>query len=90
MTLDGIGTFFQRDNTWWREMPAFTDYIKRCQALLQYGSNVADLAVYTGNETPRRALLPERLVSSLPGLFSEKDIQHEKSQTGKRWSAARS
>lgn len=80
MTLDGIGTFFQRDNTWWREMPAFTDYIKRCQALLQYGSNVADIAVYTGNETPRRALLPERLVSSLPGLFSEKDIQREKAR----------
>jgi len=80
MTLDGIGTFFQRDNTWWREMPAFTDYIKRCQALLQYGSNVADLAVYTGDETPRRALLPERLVSSLPGLFSEKDIQREKAR----------
>jgi len=78
MTLDGIGTFFQRDNTWWREMPAFTGYISRCQALLQYGSPVTDLAVYTGDETPRRAILPERLISSLPGLYTEKTKEAER------------
>lgn len=77
MTLDGIGTFFQRDNTWWREMPAFTSYISRCQSLLQYGKPVIDLAVYTGDETPRRSILPERLITSLPGLFSEKTIKRE-------------
>lgn len=71
MTLDGIGTFFQRDNTWWKEMPAFTGYISRCQALLQYGKPVVDIAVYTGDETPRRAILPERLITSLPGLYSD-------------------
>ncbi len=77
MTLDGIGTFFQRDNTWWREMPAFTSYISRCQALLQYGHPVVDLAVYTGDETPRRAVLPERLTTTLPGLFGEKTLKRE-------------
>ncbi len=77
MTLDGIGTFLQRDNTWWREMPAFTSYISRCQSLLQYGKPVIDLAVYTGDETPRRSILPERLITSLPGLFSEKTIKRE-------------
>ena len=77
MTLDGIGTFLQRDNTWWREMPAFTSYISRCQSLLQYGQPVIDLAVYTGDETPRRSILPERLITSLPGLFSEKTIKRE-------------
>ena len=71
MTLDGIGTFFQRDNTWWKEMPAFTGYISRCQALLQYGKPVVDIAVYTGDETPRRSILPERLITSLPGLYSD-------------------
>lgn len=78
MTLDGIGTFFQRDNTWWEEMPAFTGYISRCQALLQYGRPVVDLAVYTGDETPRRAILPERLITSLPGLFGDKLIERER------------
>ena len=78
MTLDGIGTFFQRDNTWWREMPAFTDYITRCQALLQYGSPVVDIAVYTGDETPRRAILPERLTTTLPGLLGEETLERER------------
>lgn len=77
MTLDGIGTFFQRDNTWWREMPAFSKYISRTQALLQYGKPVSDIAVYTGDEMPRRAILPERLVNSLSGLFSESTLTAE-------------
>ena len=78
MTLDGIGTFFQRDNTWWREMPAFNSYIARCQALLQQGQPVTDIAVYNGDETPRRSIMPERLISSLPGLFSEKTKAEER------------
>ena len=77
MTLDGIGTFFQRDNTWWKEMPAFTGYISRCQALLQYGKPVVDIAVYTGDETPQRAILPERLITSLPGLYSDQVKERE-------------
>lgn len=77
MTLDGIGTFFQRDNTWWREMPAFTDYIKRCQTLLQSGKPVVDIAVYIGDEMPRRSIIPNRLVDVLPGLFGEKYVAQE-------------
>ncbi|MGN1375025.1 MAG: glycosyl hydrolase [Prevotella sp.] len=77
MTLDGIGTFFQRDNTWWKEMPAFNSYIQRCQALLQYGEPVVDIAVYTGDEFPRRSVLPERLITSLPGLFGQEAINRE-------------
>ena len=80
MTLDGIGTFFQRDNTWWREMPAFTSYIARCQALLQYGEPVIDLAVYTGDEVPRRALLPERLTTALPGLLGDSLLTREQAR----------
>ena len=78
MTLDGIGTFFQRDNTWWREMPAFTEYIARSQALLQHGSPVVDLAVYTGDELPRRSILPERLAGILGGLYDKGDLEREK------------
>ncbi len=77
MTLDGIGTFFQRDNTWWSEMKAFNSYVSRCQEILQTGKPVVDIAVYTGDEIPRRALLPERIVGSLPGLFGNKLIEQE-------------
>ena len=77
MTLDGIGTFFQRDNTWWREMPVFDEYISKTQALLQYGKPVTDIAVYTGDEMPRRSIMPERLTATLPGLFTEKILKEE-------------
>lgn len=77
MTLDGIGTFFQRDNTWWREFGAFTEYISRAQALLQYGKPVVDLAVYTGDELPRRSILPERLTNTLVGLYDKDDLKKE-------------
>ena len=35
MTLDGIGLFFQRDNTWYPEARGFVDYITLCQNYLQ-------------------------------------------------------
>lgn len=79
MTLDGIGFFFQRDQTWWKQgAKAFSDYAARCQALLQYGSPVTDIAVFTGEEMPRRAILPDRLVPSLPGLFGEERVASER------------
>ena len=77
MTLDGIGTFFQRDNTWWPEMTAFNHYVTLCQQQLQRGRPVVDIAVYTGDEVPRRALLPERLTESLPGLFGDSLLSRE-------------
>ena len=79
MTLDGIGLFFQRDQTWWPNgAKAFVDYAARCQALLQYGHPVTDIAVFTGEEIPRRAILPDRLVPSLPGLFGAERVQSER------------
>lgn len=78
MTLDGIGFFFQRDQTWWPNgAKAFVDYAARCQALLQYGHPVVDIGVFTGEEMPRRAILPERLVPSLPGLFGTERVERE-------------
>jgi hypothetical protein len=52
MTLDGIGLFFQRDQTWFPEAKPFVDYITRCQTLLQKGKPVVDIADYTGEEMP--------------------------------------
>ena len=78
MTLDGIGLFFQRDQTWFPEAKAFVDYITRCQTLLQRGKPVVDIAVYTGEEMPSRALTPDRLVPMLPGLFGKEREASEK------------
>lgn len=77
MTLDGIGLFFQRDNTWYREAKGLVDYANRCQRQLQRGVPVVDVAVFTGEEMPSRALTPDRLVPVLPGLFGRERVESE-------------
>ena len=77
ITLDGIGLFFQRDQTWFPEAKGLVDYVTRCQKFLQRGKPVVDIAVYTGEEMPRRALTPDRIVSILPGLFGPERIASE-------------
>ena len=78
MTLDGIGLFFQRDQTWFSEAKGFVDYITRCQTLLQQGKPVVDIAVFTGEEMPRRAFTPDKLVPMLPGLFGPERVASER------------
>jgi len=78
MTLDGIGLFYQRDQTWFRQSKAWIEYLTRCQALLQLGKPVVDIGVFTGEEVPRRSVLPDRLVNTLPGIFGVEKIQAEK------------
>lgn len=77
ITLDAIGLLFQRTQTWWPQASAWVDYARRCQALLQLGKPVVDIAVFTGEEFPRRSLLPERLVSSIPGVFGAEAVKKE-------------
>jgi len=77
MTLDPIGLYFQRDQTWWKQSKAWVDYAKRCQALLQLGKPVVDIAVFTGDEIPRRSVLPDRLVPVLPGVFGDDVLKSE-------------
>ena len=77
MTLDGIGLFFQRDQTWFPEAKGFVDYVTRCQTLLQKGKPVVDIAVYTGEELPSRAFTPDKVVPMLPGLFGAERVASE-------------
>jgi hypothetical protein len=78
MTLDGVGLYFQRDQTWWKQSTAWVAYAQRCQAVLQLGKPVVDIAVFTGEELPRRSVLPDRLVDHLPGIFGDTVIHNEK------------
>jgi hypothetical protein len=78
MTLDGVGLYFQRDQTWFKQSKAWIDYLTRCQALLQIGKPVIDIAVFTGEEVPRRSILPDRLVNTLPGIFGKERVESEK------------
>ncbi len=77
MTLDGIGLFYQRNQTWFKQSKAWIEYLTRCQALLQLGKPVVDIAVFTGEEIPSRSVLPDRLVNTLPGLFGKEKLAAE-------------
>jgi hypothetical protein len=78
MTLDGVGLYFQRDQTWWKLGKAWVDYATRSQNLLQQGKPVVDIAVFTGEELPRRSVLPDRLIGTLPGIFGREILEAEK------------
>ncbi|WP_293882930.1 MULTISPECIES: glycosyl hydrolase [unclassified Sphingobacterium] len=71
MTMDGIGTYFQRDQTWWKPGKEWVNYAIRSQQLLQYGVPVRDVAVFIGEEIPRRSVLPSALIDFLPGIIGE-------------------
>ena len=77
MTLDGIGFFFQRDNTWYPEASGLVSYVTRCQRILQQGTPVVDIAVFTGEEMPRRSITPDRIVPMLPGVFGRQRVKCE-------------
>ncbi len=53
-TFGGTTGFpFVRNQTWWKHMPSFTDYIARCQCVLQQGEYAADVLWYLGDEIER-------------------------------------
>lgn len=77
MTLDGVGSYFQRDQTWWKPGKSWVDYCQRVQFQLQKGNPVIDLAVFIGEELPSRAILPDRLVPFIPNVFGKERLLSE-------------
>lgn len=47
------GNEFNRFNTWYPHLDLFTDYLKRCNFILQQGLNVADVCYFIGEDTPK-------------------------------------
>jgi len=78
MTLDDIGTFFQRDQTWWKPGKAWFEYCQRVQLQLQKGKPVIDLAVFIGEDFPSRSFVPDRLVPFIPNVFGKERLESEK------------
>lgn len=71
MFCQGINRiFFQSDSE--QSLPSgLMRYITRCQTMLQMGRPVVDLAVFTGQEMPRRTVLPADVHRLFPGLSWE-------------------
>lgn len=49
----GFGNEFNRKNIWFRQMDLFTDYLRRCNLMLQQGRYVADVAYFIGEDVPK-------------------------------------
>ena len=48
-----FGNEFNRKNTWFSHLDLFTDYLKRCNYMLQQGTYVADAAYFIGEDAPK-------------------------------------
>lgn len=53
------GNEFNRNNTWYPHLGMFTDYLKRCNFMLQQGLNVADVCYFIGEDTPKMTGITE-------------------------------
>lgn len=62
-----FGTEFNRHNTWFGYASYWTDYLKRCQILLQHGNYVADVCYFIGEEAP---IMTGGRIPELPQGFS--------------------
>ena len=49
----GFGNEFNRKNTWFSQIDVYTQYLKRTNYMLQQGLNVADVAYFIGEDTPK-------------------------------------
>ena len=49
----GFGNEFNRKNTWFQQMDLFTDYLRRCNLMLQQGRYIADVAYFIGEDVPK-------------------------------------
>ena len=49
----GFGNEFNRHNTWFSHMDLFSNYLKRCNFMLQQGRYVADVAYFIGEDAPK-------------------------------------
>lgn len=48
-----FGNEFNRKNTWFSHIDLFTDYLKRCNYMLQQGTYIADVAYFIGEDVPK-------------------------------------
>lgn len=48
-----FGNEFNRKNIWCEQLDIFTDYLRRCNFVLQQGRYVADAAYFIGEDTPK-------------------------------------
>jgi len=83
-TLGRYGTHFGRLNSWWPLAPAWIDYLKRCQFLLQQGQPVADLLILQAErlQTEHRELSPPVVPGYQSDLISVSQLERLTARQG--------
>jgi len=66
MTMGGVGSHFDRTNTWYTRAQSWFTYLARCQGMLQEGLYVADVAYFIGEDAPLINPSPRELNPALP------------------------
>lgn len=59
-----FGTEFNRNNTWFKHMDLYTQYIKRCNYMMRQGWYQADVAYFIGEDAPRMVGIMEPWISA--------------------------
>jgi hypothetical protein len=66
MTMGPYGVHWDRTQTWWDMVPAYHEYLARCQFLLQRGVTVADVCFLAGEGAPYVFRPPDSATSGNP------------------------
>jgi hypothetical protein len=66
MTMASYGVHWDRTQTWWDMVPAYHEYLARCQALLQRGVTVADVCFLAAEGAPHVFRPPASAVTGTP------------------------
>lgn len=70
LSLNGIGQFFNRHETWADLAAPWVDYLSRNSYLLQQGHNVADVAYYYGETAPLAAIYRTLPLDDVPAAHA--------------------
>ena len=66
MTMGSYGVHWDRTQTWWDMVPAYHEYLARCQFLLQRGVTVADVCFLAAEDAPFVFRPPPSAVTGKP------------------------
>ncbi len=66
MTMGPYGVHWERTQTWWEMVPAYHQYLARCQTLLRQGDAVADILYLTPEGAPQVFRPPKSAVRGNP------------------------
>jgi hypothetical protein len=66
MTMGAYGVHWDRTQTWWDMVPAYHEYLSRCQSVLQRGVTVADVCFLAAEGAPQVFRPPTSAMTGTP------------------------